>query len=71
MAAPTPTVDDHQALILMLQAKFAVLQAATPAAPATGAAAVVTFADMPQTLNANKLLDYLTKRGSSKRQTLS
>jgi hypothetical protein len=41
------------------------LQAATPAAHATSAAAVVTFADMPQMLNANDLLDYLTKRSSS------
>ena len=64
MAAP-PTVADLQALILLLQAQVANLQAAIPAAPATGAAAVVTFADTPQTLNADDLLDYLTKRGSS------
>jgi hypothetical protein len=49
----------------MLHAQVANLQAAIPAAPATGAAAVVTFADTPQTLNADDLLDYLTKRGSS------
>jgi hypothetical protein len=65
MAAPAPTVADLQALILTLQAQFANLQAAIPAAPAAGAAAVITFADTPKTLNANDLLDYLTKRGSS------
>jgi hypothetical protein len=61
----TPTVLDLQALILMPQAQVAALQADTPASPAAGAAAVITFADMPQTLSANKLLDYLNKRGSS------
>jgi hypothetical protein len=64
MAAP-PTVADLQALILLLQAQVANLQAAILAAPAPGAAAVVTFADTPQMLNANDLLDYSTKRGSS------
>ncbi len=64
MAAPAPTVADLQALIQTLQAQVANLQAAIPAAPATGAAAVITFADTPQTLNANDLLDYSTKRGS-------
>ncbi len=63
MAAP-PTVADLQALILSLQAQVANLQEAIPAAPAAGAAAVVTFADTPQTLNADDLLDYSTKRGS-------
>jgi hypothetical protein len=65
MAAPAPSVTDLQALIQMLQAQVAILQAAIPAAPAAGAAAVVTFADTPQTLNADDLLDYSTKRGSS------
>jgi hypothetical protein len=65
MAAPAPTVADLQALIQTLQAQVANLQAAIPAAPATGAAAVVTFADTPQMLNTDDLLDYLTKRGSS------
>jgi hypothetical protein len=65
MAAPAPSVADLQALIQTLQAQVAILQAAIPAAPAAGAAAVITFADTPQTLNANDLLDYLTKRGSS------
>ena len=64
MAAP-PTVADLQALILLLQAQIANLQAAIPAAPAAGAAAVITFTDIPQMLNTNDLLVYLTKRGSS------
>jgi hypothetical protein len=65
MAAPAPTVVDLQALIQALQAQNAILQAAIPAAPAGGTAAVVTFTDTPQTLNPNDLLDYSTKRGSS------
>jgi hypothetical protein len=65
MAAPAPTVADLQVLIHALQAQSALLQAVLSAAPATGAAAVVTFPDIPQTLNANDLLDYLTKGGSS------
>jgi hypothetical protein len=64
MAAP-PTVADLQALILLLQAQVANLQAAISTAPATDAAAVITFADTPQTLNADDILNYSTKRGSS------
>ncbi len=56
---------DIQVLIQALQAQNALLQATLSAAPATGAAAVVTFADTPPTLNANDLFDYSTKRGSS------
>ncbi len=59
MAAP-PTVVDLQALILLLQAQVANLQAAIPAAPAAGAAAIITFADTPQMLNADDFFDYLT-----------
>ncbi len=51
--------------MLTLQAQVANFQAAILAAPAAGAAAVATFADTPQTLNVDDLLDYLTKRGSS------
>ena len=57
MVAPAPTVADLQVLIQMLQAQVAILQAAIPAAPAAGAAAAVAFAVMPQTLNADDLLD--------------
>ena len=48
MAAPAPTVADLQILIQALQAQNALLQAALSAAPAAGAAAVVTFAGTPQ-----------------------
>jgi hypothetical protein len=65
MAAPSPTVADLQALIQTLQAQNSLLQAAISAAPVTGAAAVITFADTPQTLNANDLLNYSAKRGLS------
>ncbi len=65
MAAQAPTVADLQVLIQALQAQNVLLQAALSVAPAAGAAAVVTFADTPQTLNANNLLYYSTKRGSS------
>jgi hypothetical protein len=65
MAAPASTVANLQALILMLQGQVANLQAAIPAAPAASAAAVITCTDTPQMLNANDLLDYLTKRCSS------
>jgi hypothetical protein len=65
MAAPAPTVADLHVLIQALQAQNALLQAALSEAPAVGAAVVLTFADTPQTLNANDLLDSLTKKGSS------
>ncbi len=51
MVAPAPTVADLQVLIQMLQAQVAILQAAILAAPAAGAAAVVTFATQMTSLN--------------------
>ncbi len=51
-----------QALIAMLQAQVNALSAAAPAAAAP---TPVVFTNMPQTLNSNDLIDYLTKRGSS------
>jgi hypothetical protein len=65
MAALAPTVADLQAFIQALQAQTALLQAALSAAPVVSSAAVIAFADTPQMLNADDLLDYLTKRGSS------
>ena len=47
MAAPPPTVADLQALIQMLKAQVAALQAALPAAPAAGAAHVALQAVPP------------------------
>jgi hypothetical protein len=60
--AATPTVADLQALIATLQAQVNALSAAAPAAAAP---TPVIFADMPQTLNSDNLIDYSTKRGSS------
>jgi hypothetical protein len=65
MGAPQPTVADLQAIIQALQAQVATLQAAIPATPAAGAAALLTFDGTTQTFNADDLLDYSTKRGSS------
>jgi hypothetical protein len=65
IAAPAPTVADLQALIQAIQAQNALLQDALSAAPAAGTTAVITFADTPQTLNTDDILDYSTKRGSS------
>jgi hypothetical protein len=55
------------AIITMLQSQIVALQNMAPAAiaaPPAGAATMV-FTDMPQTLGANDLIDYLTKRGST------
>jgi hypothetical protein len=65
MANQEPTVQELQALIQALQAQVQALQNVAPAvqaAPAAAAAPVV-FADMPQTLGVNDLIDYSTKRG--------
>jgi hypothetical protein len=67
MAAPAPTTAKLMAIITTIQVQIVALQNAAPAAaaaPPAGAATVV-FADMPQTLGANDLIDYLTKQGST------
>jgi hypothetical protein len=67
MAAPAPTTAELMAITTTLQAQTVALQNAAPAAtaaPPAGAATVV-FADMPQTLGTNDLIDYLTKQGST------
>jgi hypothetical protein len=67
MVAPAPTTAELMAIITTLQAQIVALQNAAPAAaaaPPAGAATVV-FANTPQTLDANDLIDYLTKRGST------
>jgi hypothetical protein len=63
MAAPAPTTAKLMAIINTLQVQIVALQNATPAAaaaPPAGAATVV-FADTPQMLGANDLINYLTK----------
>jgi hypothetical protein len=63
MAAAAPTPAELQALILQLQSQVATLTSG--AAPAGPAPAAIVFADTPQSLYANDLIDYSTKRGSS------
>jgi hypothetical protein len=66
MAAPTPTTAKLMAIINTLQAQIVALQNAVPAtaaAPPAGAATVV-FANTPQMLGTDDLINYLTKRGS-------
>jgi hypothetical protein len=71
--AATRTPTELEALIIQLQGEILALQAAAasaptaaPAATTTAAAApsVVVFADTPQTLGAEDLIDYSSKRGS-------
>jgi hypothetical protein len=68
--ATVPTVADLQALIVQLQNQVTALEhaaaTAAPVAPAatTAATTVVVFADTPQTLGADDLIDYSSKRGS-------
>jgi hypothetical protein len=67
MAAPAPTTAKVMAIITMLQVQIVALQNAASAAtavPPAGAATVV-FADTPQTLGANDLINYLTNQGST------
>jgi hypothetical protein len=65
MTNQQPTVQDLQALIQALQAQVQALQNAAPAIQAAPAAAAtpVVFADTPQMLGVDDLIDYLTKRG--------
>jgi hypothetical protein len=63
MAAAAPTPAELQALILQLQSQVATLTSG--AAPAGPAPAAVVFADTPQSLYADDLINYSTKRGSS------
>jgi hypothetical protein len=61
--ASSPTAAELQALILQLQNQVATLTSG--AAAAGPAPATVVFADTPQSLFADDLIDYSTKRGSS------
>jgi hypothetical protein len=66
-AAPTNAELMVMAIITTLKAHITALQnvaLAAAAAPPAGAAPVV-FADMPQTLDTNSLIEYSTKRGSA------
>ncbi len=63
-ATPTPTTAKLMAIITQLQAQIPALQNAAPAAAAAppARAAPVVFADTPQTLGTNDLIDYLTNK---------
>jgi hypothetical protein len=63
MANQQPTVADLQSLIQTLQAQVLALQNAALAIQAAPAAAQVVFADMPQTLGVDNLINHLTKLG--------
>jgi hypothetical protein len=67
MATPALTTAKLMAIITMLQVQIVALLNATPdaaAAPPAGAATVV-FANTPQMLGADDLINYLMKRGST------
>jgi hypothetical protein len=65
MANQAPTVQELQDLILTLQGQVTALQNTAPVAQVAPAAATtqVVFAEMPQTLGVDDLIDYSTKRG--------
>jgi hypothetical protein len=67
MAAPAPTTAKLMAIITTLQAQIVVLQKAALAAAAASpaGAATVVFANTPQMLGTDDLINYLTKRGST------
>jgi hypothetical protein len=67
MVAPAPTTAKLMAIINTLQAQIVTLQNTAPAAAAAPPAgtATVVFADTPQTLGANDLINYSTKQGST------
>jgi hypothetical protein len=67
MASAAPTNAELMAIITTLQAQVTALQNVAPAAAAAlpAGTAPVVFADTPQTLGTNDLIDYSTKRGSA------
>jgi hypothetical protein len=67
MATPAPTTAELRATITMLQVQIVALQNVAPAAATAppASAATLVFADTPQMLGADDLIDYLTKRGST------
>ena len=60
MASQQPTIPELQALIQMVQGQVQALQNTAQAAPAASAADQIVFADMPQTLGVDDLINYLT-----------
>jgi hypothetical protein len=64
MANQGPTIQELQQLINQLQAAITALQAA-PAAAAAATAATVVFADSPQTIGVDDIIDYSKKLGKN------
>ncbi len=62
MANQVPTIQELQQLINQLQADIPALQAASAAA-AAAAAATVVFANSPQTIGVDDIINYLKKLG--------
>jgi hypothetical protein len=67
MVAPTPITAELMAIITMLQAQIVALRNMAPAAAAAPPAggATMVFANTPQMLGTNDLIDYLIRRGST------
>jgi hypothetical protein len=67
MTPYAPPTAKLMAIIAMLQAQIVALQNMAPAAAAAppAATATVVFANMPQMLGANNLINYSTKQGST------
>jgi len=65
MAANAPTLDELLALVQPLQAQVTALTAAPPIAAAPPAPTPVVFADTPNVLEVDEVIDYSTKRGSA------
>ena len=65
MAANAPTLDELLALVQTLQAQVTALTAAPPIAAAPPAPTPVVFADTPNVLEVDEVIDYSTKRGSA------
>jgi hypothetical protein len=67
MAAPAPTVEELLAQIQALQNQVNLLAAAVPTAPASPAVGntPVVFANTPNKLEVEEIIDYKTKHGAS------
>lgn len=65
MAQQAPTIDELLAQIQALQAQVTALASAAPPVAPTAPVAPVVFADTPNTLRVDDIIDYKTKQGAS------